>query len=215
MTSTTPEMKRYAAEAGLLPQDMPPANHPLFENDADVRTLGDLVDARTENLRDDVDEGDRDDGSTGKTAYDDIDPEDDYLTREDFVETALLDTDPDENAGDDMSEMLPGAGLDRAPDMTGTVTGIAPGMATHLPLDYGADGFQIVEPEETGDTRSRSRIDISDSDLPSALEDLAATDPFSSALADDETEADGHRIPVQLDQAGSADDALDATRRMH
>ena len=214
MTNTTPEMKRYAEEAGLLPRDMPPANHPLFENDADVRTLGDLVDARTENLRDDVDEGDRDEGSTGKSAYDATDPDDDYQTREDFVASAMLDSDPDEDAGGDGDGLIPGAGLNRAPDITGTVRGLAPGMATHMPLDYGADGFQIIEPEEAGETRPRARIDISDNDLPSALEDLAETDPYNSALADDENEADGHRTPVQKDHAGSADDALDATRRL-
>lgn len=212
MKTTTPEMKEYAAEAGLKQQDMPPADHPLFENDAEVRTLGDLVDARSEALTDDFDEGDSNDGRTLSGSNQPMDPEDEYLTREDFVETAMLDSDPDEDAGDDAEEMLPGAGIDRAPDITGTVTGLARGMSTHLPLDQGADGFQIIDPEAVGD--DRAAYDLSNSSLPDALEKLAEVDPYSTALADDETEWDGHRIPVQRSHADSSDDALDGTRRL-
>ena len=53
----------------------------------------------------------------------------------------MLASDPDSEAGDDSEEMLTGAGLNRAPDMTGTVEGLMRGTNTHLPQDVGADGF--------------------------------------------------------------------------
>lgn len=213
MTTTTPEMKAFAEEAGLKPQDMPPANHPLFENNAEVRSLGDIVDARSEGLTDDVADGVRDDASTGKTAFDALDEEDEYMTRADF-EDSMLSSDPDGDAGDDSREMIAGAGLDRAPDITGTVRGLAPGMSTHLPLDLGADGFQIIEPEDAGDLRVNA-LDVTNFDLADSLEELAKIDPYDTALADAEAEGDGHRIPISPDgNVMSADDTLDATRRL-
>ncbi|MBC8139099.1 MAG: hypothetical protein H8F28_24765 [Fibrella sp.] len=213
MTNTTPEMKSFAEEAGFKPQDMPPANHPLFENNAEVRSLGDIVDARTEGLTDDIDEGDRDDASTGKTSFDALDEEDEYMTRADF-EDSMLSSDPDSEAGDDSSEMIAGAGLDRAPDITGTVRGLAPGMSTHLPLDLGADGFQIIEPEDAGDLRA-SAVDVTNYNLADSLEEMAEIDPYNATLADSDSEDDGHRIPVGTDgKVMSTDDTLDATRRL-
>lgn len=213
MTNTTPEMKSFAEEAGLKPQDMPPANHPLFENNAEVRSLGDIVDARTEGLTDDIAEGDRDDASTGKTSFDALDEEDEYMTRADF-EDSMLSSDPDNEAGDDSEEMITGAGLNRAPDITGTVRGLAPGMSTHVPLDLGADGFQIIEPEDAGDLRANA-LDITNYDLADSLEEMAEIDPYSAGLADTEAEEDGHRIPITTEgRAMSTDDTLDGTRRL-
>ncbi len=213
MTTITPEMKAFAEEAGLKPQDMPPANHPLFENNAEVRSLGDIVDARTEGLTDDISEGDRDNASTGKTAFDVLDEEDEYMTRADF-EDSMLASDPDSEAGDDSREMVIGAGLDRAPDITGTVRGLAPGMSTHLPLDLGADGFQIIEPEDAGDLRA-SALDLTNYNLADSLEEMARIDPYSATLADSGSEEDDHRIPINADgKVMSADDALDGTRRL-
>lgn len=213
MTETTPEMKAFAEEAGLKPQDMPPADHYLFENNADVRTLGDIVDARTENLNDDVRDGNRDDGSTGKTSFDPLDDEDDYMTRADF-EDSMLSSDPDSDVGEEHSEMISGAGLHRAPDITGTVQGLAPGMSTHVPLDLGADGFQIIEPEDAGDLRANA-LDVTNYDLSGTMEEIAATDPFNEALADTESDQDGHRIPINPDgRVVATDDTLDGTRRL-
>ncbi|MBC8139943.1 MAG: hypothetical protein H7Y38_00725 [Armatimonadetes bacterium] len=190
MTNTTPEMKEYAVEAGLLERDMPPANHPLFENDADVRSLGDLVDARIEGGATDAKPGDNlSESSTGKTAFDPLDDEDSYLTRADFTDSMLSD-DPDSEAGDDAEEFLTGAELDRSPDITGTVGGLMRGSSTHLPQDLGADGFQIIEPEDAGDLRA-------------------------DALMEENEDEDGGRITLTTTgKTMSAEDALDGTRRL-
>ena len=211
MTDTTPEMKEYAATAGLLPQDMPPANHPLFENDAEVRELGDLVDARSESSVGYAHAGERlNDSVTGSTSFDPLDNEDAYATRADF-EDSMLGSDLDSEAGDDAGEMFAGAGMNRMPDLTGTVRGLAPGMATHLPLDTGADGFQIIEPEDAGDIRAAVSLGGSVED-DAVLEAIAhGVNPYDAQVA---ANTDGHLIPTSEPGAMSADDALDATRRL-
>ncbi len=193
---------------------MPPANHPLFENDADVQSLGDLVDARSEGSATDAKPGDNlAESNTGKTAFDEIDPEDSYVTRADF-EGSMLDADPDSEAGDDADEFLLGAGLDRSPDITGTVGGLMRGSSTHLPQDLGADGFQIIEPEDAGDLRANA-TDHTDYNSTQTMEEIAASDPLSDELADDEDDNNGGRIPVTGDgKTMTADDALDGTRRL-
>ena len=214
MKNITPEMKEYAKETGLLPQDMPPASHPLFENNADVRTLGDLIEARTEGSTGAIAEDGREEGASGKSAYDAIDNDNSYMTRADFEESGMLATDPDEDAGDFGDEMITGAGLNRAPDITGTVRGLAPGMGTHSPLDLGADGFQIIEPEDAGDLRADA-TDTTEYNRDETMKAMMKSDPFDPALADDESEADGHRITITNDgRAGSTSDTLDATRRL-
>lgn len=204
-------MKQYAVEAGLLERDMPPANHPLFENDADVQNLGDLIDARTEGGATDAKPGEKlSEGSNGKTAFDDVDDEDSYSTRADFADS-MLSTDPDSDAGE---EFLTGAGLDRSPDMTGTVEGLMRGTNTHLPQDVGADGFRIVEPEDVGDLRA-DPLDDTDYNRTQTLRGLEKSDPMNAELVDDEDDTDGHRIPItETGKVMSAEDTLDATRRL-
>lgn len=214
MTNTTPELKQYAAEAGLLERDMPPANHPLFENNADVQNLGDLVDARTEGNATDAHASDnKNESDTGKTAFDSLGDEDSYMTRADFADSMLSD-DPDEEAGDDAEEFLTGAGLDRSPDITGTVGGLMRGSSTHLPQDVGAGGFQIIEPEDAGDLRADA-TDDTDYNATQTMEEIAASDPLAGELADDESEADGHRTPIAATgKVMSSEDTLDGTRRL-
>lgn len=143
------------------------------------------------------------------------DDEDDasYMTRDDLA-ASMLDADPDPNAGaEEERDFVGGAGLDRAPDLTGTVTGIARGMSTHLPQDVGAGGFQIEEPEALRD--------------PGALDDLraradgatgeAAGDPLANTHAGlpDEIDGDAGIIPItNQNDVDSRDEALDATRQM-
>lgn len=132
------------------------------------------------------------------------DDEDDasYMTRADMVD-AMNATDPDPNTGADEGEFIGDANLDRAPDMTGTVTGIARGMSTHLPQDIGRDGFQIEEPEAMGDPR--------------ALDPDAEAENDSTALVnglEDEFDPDGGRIATDKPNVNNRDEALDATRRL-
>src|SRR5439155_14112122 len=65
---------------------------------------------------------------------------------EDFVETSMLATDPDGGAGAD--DFTSSADLDNdrrldTTDIAGHAAGIARGFGTSLPLDIGAEGFQI------------------------------------------------------------------------
>jgi len=229
--------EEFAAEAGLLPRDMPSKNHPLLQNNAEVRDLADLIDARSDHAGDtvkdlenydpnlDVDDAltfphtdaskvraraadtllndtssvaDFDADARTRSAPDDAD-DDSYMTRADF-EDEMLETDPDPNAGADKSQdFITGAGLDRAPDLSGTVTGIARGMSTHLPQDLGADGFQIEEPEALGD----ARVTQADIDRVEA-EDAERADP----------DAPGDIIPTTGGEPASRDEALDATRQI-
>jgi len=129
------------------------------------------------------------------------DDEDDasYMTRADF-EDSMEDVDPDPNRMVGDGDYVAGEGLDidRAVDITGTVTGLDRGMATHLPLDLGADGFQIVEPEEVGDTRAQA---------------LPEYGPDDEAL-EEEYDPDGGTIPTSPPQIRDRDEALDATRQL-
>jgi hypothetical protein len=125
------------------------------------------------------------------TDADDADDES-YRTRADFEEEMEA-SDPDPNAGMDRNDFIGDSGLDRAPDMTGTVEGIARGMATHLPQDLGAGGFQIMEAE---DLRTLSS-DEGDED----------SDAMDSAN-------NGDVIPTRTPVIETSDDALDAVRRL-
>ena len=123
------------------------------------------------------------------------DDEDDssYMTRADFEER-MDETDPDPNVGGSNAEYIGDARIDRAPDMSGTVQGIARGMSTHLPQDVGAGGFQIIEPEEL-----EASLLVPDGE---AVQE--AGDP----------DADGHRIPTATPNINAHDDALDANRQL-
>ncbi len=230
--------EEFAAEAGLLPRDMPSKNHPLLQNNAEVRDLADLIDARTDHPRDavkdlehydpnlDVDDAltfphtdasnarvkqadtllndtsstaDFDADARTRSAPDD-DDDDSYMTRADFVDE-MLESDPDPNAGADKDrDFINGAGLDRAPDISGAVTGIARGMSTHLPQDLGADGFQIEEPEALQDTR----VTQADIDRIEA-EDAERADP----------DAPGDIIPTERNtEPATREETLDATRQL-
>lgn len=221
MPDTSVDMKEFAEAAGLRQTDMPSAHHPLMENDDEIRNLSDLIDARDDRTRNDIDAGrlvndsdlDIEEALTfphkkrepssadltptlsdfdadARTASPADDPDDaSYMTRDDF-EASMLETDPDPNAGANEDETL-GQGEGRAADITGTVTGIARGMATHLPQDLGAGGFQIEEPEISGDTRARN-----------------------SEPNDENSDSDGGIIPTPPANPASRDDALDATRQL-
>lgn len=245
MPDTRVDMKEYAEAAGLRETDMPSAHHPLMENDDEIRNLSDLINARDDRTRDDIDarrlvnDNDLDieealtfphkkreltsadltptlsdfDGDA-RTASPDDDPDDaSYMTRDDF-ESSMLDTDPDPNAGANKGETL-GQGESRAPDLTGTVTGIARGMATHLPQDIGAGGFQIEEPEMSGDNRA---LDTDDDDAADGGGDTNGSDLDSDVL--DKTpgygdpDSAGGQIPTPPANPASRDDALDATRQL-
>jgi len=213
-------MADFAREAGLRETDMPSDHHPLMENDDEVRELSDLIDVRTRqsdedrtlhevtNANEPIDIEnaltfphkkpavsstdllpeltDFDADARGHSPPDDEDDAS-YMTRAD-VEDSMALTDPDPNTG--MDETIGDAGLDRAPDITGTVQGIGRGFSTHLPQDIGAGGFQIEEV--------------------SSLQDPRADE--NDALMDDEE--DGGIIPTAPVDVDTRDDALDATRRL-
>jgi hypothetical protein len=65
---------------------------------------------------------------------------------EDFVETSLLDADPDAEAGlqDDTDETIPGEdGQFLVTGIRGEVPGVVAGLGTSVPQDAGLDGFEI------------------------------------------------------------------------
>ncbi len=232
MPDTSTDMKEYADAAGLKETDMPSAHHPLMQNDDDIRNLGDLVDARDDRTRDDIDAGqlvnenDLDieealtfphkkheptsaDLTPTVTSFDGDartkSPADDatdtaYMGRADFDEEMLL-TDPDPDAGNNAADTM-GEGEGRAVDITGTATGIARGMATHLPQDLGAGGFQIEEPEMSGDPRA---TEPDDPENDSAVQD--ATPGYG------DPDGVGGQIPVKPSNPASAEEELDATRQ--
>jgi hypothetical protein len=134
------------------------------------------------------------------------DEDDESYMRLDDVAASMLESDPDPNAGARPGDYVGEMDLDRAADITGTVTGIARGMATHLPQDVGADGFQIEEPEalDTGlvvDARDQRQATTADLDAD------GMSDP-------DELENDGGIIPIRDPNVNARDEALDATRRI-
>ena len=141
-----------------------------------------------------------------KSAPDDADDAS-YMTRDDF-EDSMGETDPDPSIGMDPDrEFVAGSGeTDRAPDMTGTVEGVVRGTSTHLPLDLGADGFQIEEAEAGSDARL-----LDDEDEGSTLGDEnGTTDPTPGQ----ENLTVGDVIPTTRPDVGNSDEALDATRRL-
>ncbi len=224
----------------MLPRDLPPKNHPLLQNDDEVNTLADLVDVRDSRSQDtdqlpgalNDDDLDVSDALTfphkpragRETTLDDVtdfdadartsgpaggDEETAYLTRADFEEE-MLDADPDPNADSDEADYITGTNLGRAPDLSGTVMGAVRGLGTHLPQDLGADGFQIIEPEELA------------GELPDERLSAPTGHTFADArLGDDALDAsassapdDGGRIPTAPSHPATRDEALDATRQL-
>ena len=141
-----------------------------------------------------------------KSAPDDADDVS-YMTRDDFADS-MGETDPDPNTGTDPDrEFVAGSGeTDRAPDITGTVEGVVRGTGTHMPLDLGADGFQI----ENAEPGSDARLLDNDDEGSTLSADNQGTDPTPGQ----ENLTDGDVIPTSRPDIDSSDDALDATRRL-
>lgn len=185
--------------------------------------------AAHEAILDDVTDFDADARTTGAAVGDE---ETAYLTRADFEEE-MLDADPDPNAGSDEADHITGTNLGRAPDLSGTVTGAVRGLGTHLPQDLGADGFQIIEPEElagelpderlnapTDHTFANARLggDAADASA-NAPDDGGAedmTDPLNQdeRFSGDDLATDGGQIPTPPAHPAASDEALDATRQL-
>jgi hypothetical protein len=217
------------------------------ENEDEVRNLADLIDARENPSQDDVAvreiQGDDEDldiedaltfprkkrrredeipdvtdfDADARTSSAPDDPDDaSYMTRADFVDS-MNETDPDPNAGRDERDFLGDADLGRAPDITGTVTGINRGMATHLPQDIGRDGFQIEEPEAAGDPSVLGPGDVVDDEDDMADPTMRGNNDFlneDESLLEDDLASDGGRIPTRAPDVDTRDEALDATRRI-
>ena len=101
---------------------------------------------------------------------------------EDFVETSMLDVDPDINAGadDETSESLEElSGAPAATDIYGRVMGVASGLGTSVPQDLGRGGFQI---------RDNPLADADDLPSPEEAMQAAWTD-YSDEENADEAEA--------------------------
>lgn len=145
-------------------------------------------------------------------------------------EAEMLETDPDPEAGADENDLY-SADDERSvfgTDQTGTVEGIARGFGTHLPQDIGAGGFQVETiPDSALHLRQRpladgEELDDYDDDTAGSLDDAKgklarASEPFThmvSETEDSDSEPTPDRIPVRSPHADSADDALDATRKM-
>ncbi len=145
-------------------------------------------------------------------------------------EAEMLEADPDPEAGDDDNDLY-SADDERGvfgTDQTGTVEGIARGFGTHLPQDIGAGGFQVETiPDSALKLRARpladgEELDDYDDDTSGSLDDAKGklardSEPFThmvSVSEEDDTEPTPDRIPIRSPHADSADDALDATRKM-
>ncbi len=145
-------------------------------------------------------------------------------------EAEMLETDPAPNDGMDDGDLYSAADEDGifSTDQTGTVEGIARGFGTHLPQDIGASGFQVESiPDRALNLRPRpladgEELDDYDDDTNEGKDDakgkLAAdSEPFAHAVsADPDTDAEPtpDRIPVKNRAPMTADDELDATRKM-
>jgi hypothetical protein len=141
-----------------------------------------------------------------KSAPDDADDAS-YMTREDLADS-MGETDPDPNTGMNPDREFVSGSYEagRAPDITGTVGGVVRGTGTHVPLDLGADGFQIEEAEAGSDPRL-----LDDDDEGSTIAaDYQTTDPTPGQ--DNLTEGDV--IPTSRTDVDNRDEALDATRRI-
>lgn len=236
--------REYLKEAGLRDTDLPPANHPLLENNDEIRDLSDLIDARENVSQDSVLASTPDADSnldienaltlphkrrqptsadlvSDPSGFDadvrtasEPDDEDDasYMTRAD-VEASMLESDPDPSVGMD-DGTLEGAPLGRAADFTGTVQGIMPGTATHVPVDLGGDGFQI---EDEGSENSDAGLTDDESDSSFDIQEMGRTPQTRPEVVPDSDgpiENDHGVLPVTPANPSTRDDALDATRTL-
>ena len=145
-------------------------------------------------------------------------------------EAEMLEADPADNAGMDENDLY-SADDERGVfgiDQTGTVEGIARGFGTHLPQDIGAGGFQVETiPDSALKLRGRplaegEELDDYDDDTTDSRDDATGklardSQPFThmvSTSEDDDAEPTPDRIPIQSPHADTADDELDATRKM-
>ncbi|MES2461680.1 MAG: hypothetical protein V4671_13940 [Armatimonadota bacterium] len=141
-----------------------------------------------------------------KSAPDDADDAS-YMTRDDLADS-MGETDPDPNTGMDPDREFVARSYeaDRAPDITGTVDGVVRGTSTHVPLDLGADGFQIEDPDAASDPRL-----LEDDDEGSTLDnEFSSNDPTPGQ----ENLTVGDVIPTRNPDVDNRDEALDATRRI-
>jgi hypothetical protein len=107
---------------------------------------------------------------------------------EDFVETSMLESDPDSDVGiqDDTDETIPGEdGQFLTTGITGQVPGVVGGLGTSIPQDAGLGGFEIgdnplMQPE--GEPISGERV--SDAALGLRDVDEMGTDEELDRLAD-------------------------------
>jgi hypothetical protein len=130
-----------------------------------------------------------------------------YMTREDFADS-MGETDPDPNTGMDPDrEFVAGSNeTNRAPDLTGTVEGVIRGTSSHVPLDLGADGFQIEEAETGSDTRLL--------DEENETNEITAKYPDGDPTPGQDNLTQGDVIPSTTPNINNSDEALDATRRL-
>ena len=190
-------------------------HHQLFDEDTDqIGSLGDIVEKHAgdavfltppEHSPNGVDGGEMD------------------------FEAEMLETDPAPSDGMDDADLYSAGdedGLGFA-DQTGTVAGIARGFGTHLPQDIGAGGFQVETIPDRALKLNRpladgEELDDYDDDTDTGKFDakgkLAAdSEPFAHMVSDDpdaDAEPVPDRIPVRNRAPMTADDELDATRKI-
>ena len=145
-------------------------------------------------------------------------------------EAEMLEADPAPNTGMDDNDLY-SADDERGvfgTDQTGTVEGIARGFGTHLPQDIGAGGFQVETiPDSALKLRARpladgEELDDYDDETDSGQDDTPGkssrdSEPFAHMVSDTDgkdTEPTPNRIPIRNPHADTADETLDATRKM-
>jgi hypothetical protein len=190
-------------------------HHELFdENTNQVGSLGDIVDKHA---------GDAvfltpDEKSIGGADGGESDFEDE-----------MNESDPAEHEGMDPDDLY-SADNERdiyQTDQTGTVEGIARGFGTHLPQDLGRDGFQVEEiPRRALKFRDQppradgEELDDYDDEKDTGVYDAdpvltQASQPGANAVHNSGlSEPTPDRIRTHERRPASADDELDATRRM-
>ncbi len=202
--------------AGLRLDKHDKIHHELFDEDTNqIGSLGDIVEKHA---------GDAVFLTPAERSPNDVDG-----GEEDF-EAEMLETDPAPSDGMDDGDFYSAADEDGVlgTDQSGTVAGIARGFGTHLPQDFGAGGFQVeAVPDRVLNMTPRplaegEELDDYDDDTDTGKDDargkLAAdSEPFAHAVSTDpdaETEPVPNRIPVHDRTPATADDELDATRKM-
>lgn len=137
-------------------------------------------------------------------------------------EAEMLMTDPAGDEAMDPGDLYSaGTGSDIfATDQTGTVAGIARGFGTHLPQDFGADGFQVETLPDAALFSARPPLadgeELNDYDDDKAgVGSGSNSQPFTHMVADTEDqEPTPDRIRVRSRRPTTADEELDATQQM-